>query len=158
MPPPFLFDLQEVDFARVVLNRDQIYEHLPQRFEMQVLDGVCLLDREPMRLVAYADIRSDAWWVRGHLPDRPMLPGVVMLEMAGQVAALGAKLLANVDAFIGFGGVEECRFRETVVPPTRLYVLCVGTEYRSRRVISRTQGVIDNRLVFEAKVIGVTMR
>ena len=158
MPPPMLIDLQEVDLGHTLLDRDAIYAHLPQRFEFEVLDGVCMVDRERHYLVAFADVKPDDWWVRGHLPNRPLLPGVLMLEMAGQVAALGAKLTADIDAFVAFGGVEDCRFRETVVPPTRLYLLCVGTEYRSRRVSSRTQGVIDGRIVFEAKMIGVTMR
>ncbi len=158
MPPPLVIDLQEVDLNRVLLTREEIYEQIPHRFEFRLLDGVCMLDRPNKRIITYADIRTDDWWVRGHIPNRPLLPGVLMLEMAGQTAALAGKLLADFDAFIGFGGVDECRFRETVVPPTRLYVLCVGTEFRTRRIISRTQGVIDGRLIFEAKITGLTLR
>lgn len=158
MPPPLVIDLQEVDLDRVLLTREEIYEQIPHRFEFQLLDGVCMLDRPNKQIIAFADIRLDDWWVRGHIPNRPLLPGVLMLEMAGQTAALAGKLLADFDAFIGFGGVDECRFRETVVPPARLYVLCVGTEFRTRRIISRAQGVIDGRLIFEAKITGLTLR
>lgn len=158
MPPPLLIDLDQVDLSRVVLTRDQIYEVLPHRFEFMLLDGICVMDRDHARLVAFADIRSDAWWTRGHVEDRPLLPGVLMLEMAGQASAVVAKVLTGQDGFFGFGGVEECKFRETVVPPARLYVLCVGEEYRRRRFVSRVQSVVDKRLVFEARITGLLLR
>ncbi len=158
MPPPLLIDLQQVDLSRVLLTREQIYEQLPQRFEFMLLDGVCMLDREGTRLVAYADIRSDDWWIRGHVPGRPLLPGVLMLEMAAQSSAVVAKVLTGIQAFIGLGGIEECKFRETISPPARLYLLCVGDNYRTRRIVSRTQGVVDGRLIFEAKITGLALR
>lgn len=158
MPPPLLIDLQQVDLSRVLLTREQIYEQLPQRFEFMLLDGVCMLDRKGTRLVAYADIRPDDWWIRGHVPGRPLLPGVLMLEMAAQSSAVVAKVLTGIQAFIGLGGIEECKFRETVSPPARLYLLCVGDNYRTRRIVSRTQGVVDGRLIFEAKITGLALR
>lgn len=157
MPPPLLVDLDQVDLDTVLLDRSEIYAHLPQRHEFQLLGGVCMIDAEQKKIVAFSDIGTDDWWVRGHLPGRPLLPGVLMLEMAGQVAGICAKLLVNVQGFVGFGGVSDCRFRQTVVPPARLYLLCIGTEFRSRRVVSKVQGVIEGRLIFEATVTGVTM-
>ena len=157
MPPPLLIDLRQVDLDRVCLTKDDIYERLPQRFEFRVLDGVCMLDVEGRRIVAYADIRSEDWWVRGHVPNRPLLPGVLMLEMAAQASAVLARLHGN-DTFIGFGGVDNCKFRDTVVPPARLYILGVGVDYRPRRIVSDTQGVMDGKLVFEARITGLTIR
>lgn len=158
MPPPLLINLAGVDLDRVVLTREQIYEQLPQRFEFMLLDGVCLVDRETARIVAYSDIRPDAWWVRGHVPGRPLLPGVLMLEIAAQASAVAARLLAGNEGFIGFGGLERCKFRETVVPPARLYILCASQELRPRRIASNTQGVVDGKLVFEAQITGLALR
>jgi 3-hydroxyacyl-[acyl-carrier-protein] dehydratase len=158
MPPSTLIDLQTVDLDQILFTREQIYERLPHRFEFMLLSGVCMLDRKGKRLVAYADISLDDWWVRGHVPDRPVLPGVVMLEMAAHATAVGAKLMAAPEGFIGLGGVDECKFREPVVPPARIYLLCVGEVYRQRRVVSKTQGVVGGRIVFEAKVTGFTLR
>ncbi|HEX9785851.1 MAG TPA: hypothetical protein VGA56_24375, partial [Opitutaceae bacterium] len=62
------------------------------------------------------------------------------------------------DEFIGFGGVDDCKFREAVKPPARLYLLCRALDYRPRRILSATQGVIDGRLVFEATITGLTLR
>lgn len=158
MPPPLLIDLTQVDLHRTFLTRQQIYERLPHAFEFQLLDGLCLLDRDRKLAVAYADIDSESWWVRGHIPGRPLLPGVLMLEMAAQSSAILAGALGGHDAFVGFGGIDRCKFRETVVPPARLYILCVSVEYRPRRVISDTQGVVDARLIFEARITGMTLR
>ena len=158
MPPPLLFDLNQINLDQVFLTREEIYQQLPQRYEFMLLDGVCMLDHQAQHLVAYADIQPDSWWVRGHIPGQPLLPGVLMLEMAAQTSAVAAKLLGICDGFIGFGGVDECKFRETVVPPARLYLLCTGKEYRPRRIISTTQGVKDGKLVFEAIITGVIMR
>jgi hypothetical protein len=45
-----------------------------------------------------------------------------------------------------------------VVPPARLYILCVGNEYRQRRFVSHTQGICDGKMIFEAEVTGMTLR
>lgn len=157
MPPPLLIDLQQLDLDRVCLTKEEIYKRLPHRFEFRLLDGVCMVDLERQRIVAYADIRSEDWWVRGHVPNRPLLPGVLMLEMAAHASAVLAKIQGN-DTFIGFGGVDNCKFRETVVPPARLYIIGVGVDYRPRRIVSDTQGVMDGKLVFEARITGLTIR
>ena len=157
MPPPLLLDLQQLDLDRVCLTKDEIYERLPHRFEFRVLDGICMVDVDGQRIVAYADIRSEDWWVRGHVPNRPLLPGVLMLEMAAQASAVLAEL-RGCDMFIGFGGVDNCKFRETVVPPARLFIIGVGVDYRPRRIVSDTQGVMDGKLVFEARITGLTIR
>jgi len=158
MPPPLLIDLGKIDLRRVCLTQEQIYEYLPHRFEFMLLDGVCHIAVEAGRIVAFRDINPDDWWFRGHVPGRPLLPGVLMLEMAAQTSAVLAKIKGGHDDFIAFGGVARCKFRDTVVAPARLHILCVGTEQRSRRIISDTQGVVDGRLIFEAQITGLRMR
>jgi 3-hydroxyacyl-[acyl-carrier-protein] dehydratase len=158
MPPPLIINLAEVDLTQVICTREDIYgKLLPHRYEFELLDGVCFLDRAVQSIVAFADIREDAWWVRGHVPGRPLLPGVLMLEMAAQTSALGTKLLADSPHFIAFGGVDDCKFRDTVVPPARLYLISRATEIRPRRIASSTQGVVEGRLVFEARITGLTL-
>ncbi len=157
MPPPLLFDLSAVDLDQVVLSKEQIYERLPHRYEFMLLDGVCHYDAEAFQIVAFSEVTPDAWWCRGHVPGRPLLPGVLMLEMAAQASAVAARLHGGYDDFIGFGGVEDCKFRGTIVPPTRLYLMAQGVDYRTRRIKSVSQGVVDGTLVFEATTIGLTM-
>lgn len=158
MPPPLLLDLNEIDLDKVVLTRSEIYEYLPHRHEFALLDGVCHLDRERALIVGFRDVRADDWWFRGHVPGRPLLPGVLMLEMAAHAAALISKIVGGVDAFIGLGGVDNFKFRDAVIPPARLHLVAIGRQLRARRTVCDTQGVADGRLVFEGRITGLAMR
>ena len=158
MPPPRLADLDSLDLSKVCLTKEQFYEDLPHRFEFMLLDGVLHMDANAKLIVAFRDIREDDWWFRGHVPGRPLLPGVLMLEMAAQVSAVMARRVGGVKEFIAFGGIDDCKFREVVTAPSRLYLLCVGTEYRARRVVSATQGVANGKLIFEATITGMPLR
>ena len=146
-----------MDFTRVLYDHATIYERMPQAFEFALIDAVCLLDRDKGLAVAYRDCRPDEWWVRGHVPGNPIFPGVLQLESAAQLTAFMTRYVDCYDGFIAFGGVENCRFREVVTPPARFVLIAQITENRSRRVRSRTQGVVDGKLVFEADVIGMSV-
>ena len=158
MAPPFQIDLDSIDFGATCIDRDEIYTILPHAHEFRLLDGVCMVDSHKQHIVAYADIKEDDWWVRGHVPGMPLLPGVLMLEMAAQTSAILAKSIRPDDAFIGFGGVGDCKFRQSVTPGSRLVILGVGQDFRARRIVCRTQGVVDGRLVFEAVITGMILR
>ncbi len=163
MPPPTLFDLTGIDLNRETLSRKQIYDrYLLQRHEFMLLDAICYADVASGFLISRCDVRPDDWWVRGHVPGRPLLPGVLMLEAAAQTANVNVSMVepaAGADrGFVGFGGVEACKFREAVVPPARLYILAVTLENRPRRFICKTQGLVDNRMVFEATISGMAMK
>lgn len=151
-------DLESIDLSATCIDRAGIYKILPQAHEFRLLDGVCMVDPQKRHIVTYADIKEGDWWVRGHVPGRPLLPGVLMLEMAAQTSAVLTKSASPDDAFIGFGGVGDCKFRRSVTPGSRLFILGVGEEYRARRNVCKTQGVVDGRLVFEAVITGMTLR
>jgi len=156
MPPALLIDLKEVDLTKTIMDKAGVYQRLPHAFEFQLIDGINYVDVERQKLVGFTDLKRDAWWTRGHLPGHPILPGVLMLEMAAQASAVLANFL-GITAFFGYGGVDECKFREAIIPPARLHILCEGMDYRPRRIIANTQGVIDGRLTFEARVTGLQL-
>ncbi|MFQ5591646.1 MAG: 3-hydroxyacyl-ACP dehydratase FabZ family protein [Phycisphaerae bacterium] len=158
MPPPLLIELDAIDLDSVCLTQDQIYAYLPHRHEFMLLQGVCHLDQPGGVAVGYCDLREGDWWFRGHVPGRPLLPGVLMLEMAAQMAALLAKLGGEPEGFVAFGGVDGCKFREALRPGSRLYLICVVREIRPRRICADVQGVTDGRLIFEARITGLVMR
>ena len=108
-------------------------------------------------MVGLRDIKADEWWTRGHVPGRPLFPGVLMIEAAAQLAGFFGKKVLGSQRFIGFGGVDKVKFREAVVPPAKMYILAKGIEVRPRRIVCDVQGVVDGRLVFEGQVTGVPM-
>lgn len=157
MPPPMLIDPALLHADRLVFDHQAVYARMPHRFEFELLDGVCHLDRENSVAVAYRDCRLDEWWVRGHVPGRPIFPGVLQLEAGAQLVAFLARYVETSDTFVGFGGVDACRFREAIIPPARLFLIAKLTDNRPRRVRGDVQGVVDGRLVFESQITGLAM-
>ena len=155
MPPPLLVDLASLDLSTVLLDREQIQHHLPQRYEMAQLDGLLYVDEATGLLIGYKDIREDEWWTRGHLPGRPLMPGVLMIEAAAQLAAFYHSYVLKDPRLIGFGGADKVKFREQVVPPARLLLIGKPLEVRPRRFRCYVQGVNDGRLAFEAEIAGM---
>jgi len=151
-----LVDLSQVDLNQLIATREQIYEVLPHRFEFMQLDGLIYFNLEQREAVALRIVRPDEFWVRGHIPGRPLLPGVLMIETAAQLAAyLTMRTMPEPGKFWGFGGVEDVKFRMAVAPPARMYFLLKCTELRPRRSTAEVQGIVDGRLAFEGRVIGM---
>ena len=88
MPPEPHFNPSTIDFNHVVVDREAIRRVNPQRFEMEHLNGIVHIDREKNLIIGYKDVRADEFWVRGHMPDYPLLPGVLMCEAAAQLCSL----------------------------------------------------------------------
>ena len=150
-------DLARLDPRRVIMTREDVYKILPQRHQFELIGGVLHLDRVAQEIVAFVDFQRDDWWVPGHLPGRPLVPGIVMMEAAAQTAAL---LMREVQGqwsskFIGFGGVDGVRFRGMITPPARVYMIAKGGSYRSNLAKMPIQGVMDGKLVFSGEVLGV---
>jgi len=155
MAPPLVVDLSKIDLGRVTMSIDEIRQYNPHRYEMEQLTGVIHLDVAAGQIVAFKDVRPDEFWVRGHIPGRPVLPGVLMIEAAAQMSSLYYKKVQQDPRFLGFGGVDGVKFRGQVVPGDRLLLLGRAVEIRNRRAVFDTQGVVDDRLVFEARITGM---
>src|SRR5947199_1589503 len=121
MPPVLHFDPSSLDFNRVVVGPDEIRRVNPQRFEMEQLNGIVYIDRAQNIIVGYKDVGADEFWVRGHMPDYPLLPGVLMCEAAAQMCGFYSRFASLLGGdFIGFGGMDNVRFRAPVRPGDRL--------------------------------------
>jgi 3-hydroxyacyl-[acyl-carrier-protein] dehydratase len=156
MPPPLLFDIAGIDLEKVVADQEAIRRVNPQRGDMEHLNGINWFDAGG-KIIGYKDCRADEFWVPGHIPGRPILPGVLMIEAAAQLASYFVKAVLKWEGFIGFGGVEDCKFRTTVAPGSRLYLLGLQINARHRRFSSRFQGLVDGQLAFEAGITGVVL-
>ena len=140
---------------RVLFGPEEIRKINQQRFEMEHLDRVTHLDPAAQEIVGVKDVRADEFWVRGHVPGRPLLPGVLMLEALAQLTSFYIGRAVPDIGFIGFGGVDEVKFRAPVVPGQRLVLLGKGLSIRSRMAVFATQGWLDDKLVVEATITGV---
>jgi 3-hydroxyacyl-[acyl-carrier-protein] dehydratase len=159
MPPVLHIDPATVDFDQVVADQQAIRRVNPQRFEMEHLTAILHIDPEQHLVIGYKDVRPDEFWVRGHMPGYPLLPGVIMCEAAAQLCSyycVSQGLLAGGD-FIGFGGLENVRFRSPVRPGDRLVLVGKAVRLNRRQTVVNVQGFVGSTLVFHADVIGVPL-
>jgi 3-hydroxyacyl-[acyl-carrier-protein] dehydratase len=149
-------DLTSLDFTKVIADRAAIAAHLPHRGPMALLTTIVHVDPSKHLVVGYLDVRHDEFWVEGHFPGRPIMPGVVMVEAAAQLSAfytISEKVTEGV--LMGLAGVEETRFRKGVHPGDRLVLVGKGTRVRPRFTQFNVQGFVHGELAFHTDVIGV---
>ncbi len=157
MPPRPLVDLAQMNLSRVVIPQEEVRKYNPQRDEMEQLDGILHLDLEEGVGVGLKEVGEDEFWVHGHIPGRPLLPGVLMCEAAAQLCSYIYKRTVKTDKFLGFGGMEDVKFRRPVEPGARLIIVACAEQIRPRRATFRCQGFVDGAMAFEATIIGMPM-
>ncbi|KKO19120.1 MAG: beta-hydroxyacyl-ACP dehydratase [Candidatus Brocadia sp.] len=157
MSQEILIDLRTLDLNKTTVDIETIRAVIPHRYEMEQLNGIIQFDPEQKIIVGYKDISDKEFWIRGHIPGRPLMPGVLMLEAAAQLCTYYYKKTTHDDRFLGFGGIDKVKFRGKVVPGDKLILIAKNKELRSRRAIFDTQGVVDGKLVFEAVIIGMVV-
>ena len=156
MPPKAIVDLREFDLDRLEYGPEEIRKRNPHRFELELLHGVIAFRPEDGIVVGEHRATDDAFWVRGHIPGRPLFPGVLMVELAAQLCSFHWRMqYPDIDRFFGFGGIENTRFRGTVGPGDRLIVVGKVFDLKPRRTIFDTQGFVEDRMVFETRIMGV---
>ena len=101
------------------LNKNQIKELLPHREPMLLLDEL----REIKKLesaIGILNVKKDSFFVQGHFPGQPVMPGVLIVESFGQAAAAltahGLDKSTYENKLVFLMGVEKARFRNPVIP------------------------------------------
>ncbi len=152
-----IIDLAQIDFDHVVADIEEIRKYIPQRFEMEMLTAVVYADEEENITVGYKDVKPGEFWTRGHMPGMPLLPGVLMCEAAAQLRSYHVQRFNLLETeMVGFGGMEEIRFRDPVVPGDRLVIALKLIRRRPRRMcICRFQGYVGMSLAVEGIIKGI---
>lgn len=154
---PLILDFEEYDLNHVIADIEEIRRLNPQRHEMEQLTAVCFLDRERNICAGYKDITQNEFWVRGHMPGMPLMPGVIMCESAAQLAGYFTRRLDLMEGMIGFGGLEEVRFRGVVRPGDRFVVVMRLLKARRQIVTSEFQCFVRQGMVCEGILKGIQL-
>jgi 3-hydroxyacyl-[acyl-carrier-protein] dehydratase len=108
----------------VPLGRTEIEAILPHREPFLLIDEV--LELEPgKRVVARKAVRADEWYLAGHFPGRPVMPGVLIVEAMAQTGAVAVLSDAeNRGKLALFAGIDNVRFKRIVEPGDELELSC----------------------------------
>ncbi|MEL7496410.1 MAG: 3-hydroxyacyl-ACP dehydratase FabZ family protein [Planctomycetota bacterium] len=148
----------EFDYDKVLVDQEGIRKVNPHRFEMMLLDGILYTDED--QAVGYLDVQEDAFWIRGHFPDRPLMPGVLICESAAQLSSYYAITHGLVTSgMVGLGGLTDVRFRGPVVPGDRLTLMLRKGKARIDAMFNAAfQGFVNETLVVDGTIKGVALR
>jgi 3-hydroxyacyl-[acyl-carrier-protein] dehydratase len=152
-----ILDFSEYDVNHVIADISEIRKFNPQRHEMEQLTAIVYDDPARGICVGYKDIAPDEFWVRGHMPDMPLMPGVIMCEAAAQLCGYHVQRHGLMgSSMLGFGGLESVRFRDVVVPGDRLVIVAEKMQLRPGAMVrSRFQCFVRQNLVCEGEIKGI---
>jgi 3-hydroxyacyl-[acyl-carrier-protein] dehydratase len=139
-----------------VLDSRAIQEILPHRYPFLLVDKIIeLVPRE--RIVGIKQVTINEYFFRGHFPEAPVMPGVLIIEALAQVGAiLALREFADRDKKIPFfSGIEAARFRRPVVPGDTLTLEVVPIRIGSRVQKMRGEARVDGQLAAEAEIMSV---
>jgi 3-hydroxyacyl-[acyl-carrier-protein] dehydratase len=155
----FIVDPADIDTSRVLADMDEIRRWIPQRDAMEQLTAIVYDDLKRHICVGYRDITEQEFWVSGHMPGAPLMPGVLMCEAAAQVLSYHIQRhdLSGVQT-VGFGGLDNVKFRGPVRPGDRLLIACQVTKFRRGRMVTcRFQEFVGMTLVAEGALSGIPL-
>ncbi len=152
-------DLTALDFDHPVVNLEAIRGVNPQRYEMEMLSGIVHIDPQKHLIVGFKDTRHDEFWVRGHMPGFPLLPGVLMCEAAAQLCAyyFTSQSVGAPGSLVGLGAIDDARFHRPVRPGKRLILVGTGVKVHRRLTKFHVLGTVDGEKAFEVVVSGVVL-
>ena len=128
------------------LDRVGIEAILPHREPFLLIDEV--VELEPgERVVARKRVREDEWYLRGHFPGRPVMPGVLIVEamaQTGAVAVLSEE--ENRGRIALFAGIDDTRFKRIVEPGDTLELECTLEQVRGPIGKGKARATVDGEL------------
>jgi 3-hydroxyacyl-[acyl-carrier-protein] dehydratase len=130
----------------ISLGRAEIEQILPHRDPFLLIDEV--VELEPgARAVARKRVREDEWYLAGHFPGRPIMPGVLIVEAMAQTGAVA--VLAddtNRGRLALFAGIDDVRFKRIVEPGDELELICELERVRGPLGSGKATAAVDGEL------------
>ena len=135
------------------LNKEQIKNLLPHREPMLLIDEIYDIKKLDSA-TGVVNVKKDSFYVQGHFPDQPVMPGVVIVESFGQAAAAltahGLDKSTYDDKLVFLMGVEKARFRSPVIPDCRLILKIKAIRSHGRVWKYQGEAFVDEKKMADA--------
>ncbi len=142
----------------VVLTAQEIQKIIPHRYPFLLIDRI--LELEPMkRAVGIKNVTINEPFFQGHFPDKPVMPGVLILEAMAQVG--GVAMLypeENRGRLAFFAGMDRVKFRKPVVPGDQLNMVAEIIKIRGGTGKLWAEAFVDGQLVAEGEFLFVLLQ
>lgn len=156
--PELLISKEKLQATPPLYTKEQIYsKFLPHGYEFQVLDAVTYLDTAAQEIVGVKHVRTDEFWVRGHVPGNPIFPGVLAVEAGAQLCAILYKECVSsvANKFVAFGGLDGVRFRKSAFPGDTIIFVGKGKQVSSVACKCLMQGIVGDQIIFSGEILGI---
>ncbi len=130
------------------MNQEEIKSILPHRENMLLIDEANLIDE---KACGRYHVRGDEWFLQGHFPGNPVVPGVILCEIMAQSVCvlLGASQTAGVIPY--FTGIDKVRFKRPVRPGEIIETECVLTKTKPPFYFASGRVFVEGKLCVTAE-------
>ena len=135
-----------------MLNQEDIKKIIPHREPFLLVDEI--EEMEPgVRAVGYKNVTGEEGFFRGHFPEYPVMPGVLIIEALAQVGAVSVlSLEENKGKLAFFGGIDKAKFRRQVVPGDRLKLEVEIIKCKGPMGVGHALATVDGEKAAEAEI------
>lgn len=144
----------------VVMSSEQIAKILPHRFPFLLVDRVIAKEpgsddktRQGQKVTAIKSVTINEPFFPGHFPEKPVMPGVLLVEAMAQAGALAFYRDGDPTMDVAIAFIKDAKFRRPVIPGDQLQLKAEIAKDRGTMILLKCEAYVDGHVVAEAEIL-----